>query len=662
LTRFSTRWRGLVEAEEVSYRSWDGLYIQGFLFRPPGFAEGGDATASAGTATYPALVMVHGGGTNSYLKGLSLTEQHLAQLGYVVLAVNYRGGSGFGREFQDLGVGDWANGQALDAAAAADFLRAQPWSNGKVGIYGYSYGGIQSMAAIARAPDAFDAAVPMAGIYDFADAYTNADRLGKIFIRTGHGGAPGDRPEVYAISNTLARVPNVVTPTLIMHGEEDVRAPYRQYELAVEILDREGKVFESHSYPGEPHGFRDPMNRVDMYRRLEAWFDRWLKEDAPDAQSTAAGTGAPVWPGEEWAVSTPEAEGLDPTAIDSLIADIDAGRFGLIDHFLLIRRGHVIANRHWDHGEEYARILAEQEDTASHPYNYDHPDWHPYYRDTGLHTLQSVTKSVTSVAFGIAVDAGHIDGVDAPAWPFLAAYGPDLGEPARANATLEDFLTMRSGIDWAIPGQTYADDTHPTSELEASEAWIDYVVRRPVGTEPGTRFDYNDGVSVLLGKILREATGQRADAWAEEHLFRPIGIRDYYWKITPDGEADTEGGLYLAPHDLARIAYLMLRGGEWDGRRIVSRAWVRASTSPVIPDLNPGNDRDDGGYGYQWWVPFHEDGETRVFSGNGYGGQFLHVVPEHDLIVLFNGWTLHTGAEFSSWTALQDRILPAIRD
>ena len=71
------------------------------------------------------------------------------------------------------------------AASAADFLRAQPWSNGKVGIYGYSYGGIQSMAAIARAPDAFDAAVPMAGIYDFADAYTNADRLGKIFIRTG---------------------------------------------------------------------------------------------------------------------------------------------------------------------------------------------------------------------------------------------------------------------------------------------------------------------------------------------------------------------------------------------------------------------------------------------------------------------------------------------
>ncbi|MDH3269950.1 MAG: alpha/beta fold hydrolase [Gemmatimonadota bacterium] len=268
LTHFATTWEGVAEPEEISYRSWDGLYIQGFLYRPPDFDPAG---------SYPTLVQVHGGGTNSYLHSLNTTEQYLAQQGYVVLAVNYRGGSGFGRPFQDLGVEDWANGQAGDAAAAADFIRAQPWSNGRVGIYGYSYGGITSMAAIARFPGAFDAAVPMAGIYDFADAYTNADRLGKIFIRTGHGGSPDERPEVYAVSNTLARVANVQTPVLTMHGEADVRAPYRQFELAVGILDREGKVYEAHSYPNEPHGFRDPMNRVDMYQRLEAWFDRWVK-------------------------------------------------------------------------------------------------------------------------------------------------------------------------------------------------------------------------------------------------------------------------------------------------------------------------------------------------------------------------------------------------
>lgn len=268
LTHFSTNWKGLVEPKEISYRSYDGLYLQGFLFYPPNFKE---------SNTYPTLVMVHGGGTNTYYKRLSLIEQHLAQKGYVILVVNYRGGSGFGRPFQDLGTNDWGNGQARDAAYAATFVRQQPWSNGKVGIYGYSYGGITSMAAISRVPEAFDAAVPMAGIYDFGDAYTNADRIGKIFIKTGHSGSPEEQPEIYAVSNALSRIKNVKTPLLIMHGEADVRAPFRQYQLAVDILTKEGKTFESHSYPNEPHGFRNPANRVDMYTRLEAWFDRWLK-------------------------------------------------------------------------------------------------------------------------------------------------------------------------------------------------------------------------------------------------------------------------------------------------------------------------------------------------------------------------------------------------
>jgi dipeptidyl aminopeptidase/acylaminoacyl peptidase len=261
-------YEGIREPREIAYRSFDGLYIQGFLYLPPNMSAG---------AKYPALVHVHGGGTNSTLRTQALMEQYLSSKGYVVLAINYRGGSGFGREFQDLGVNDWASGQAHDAAMAADFLRSLPYVNGKVGIYGYSYGGIMSMATIARHPGKFDAAVPMAGIYDFGDAYTNADRLGKVFIRTGHGGSPEDRKETYAISNTLARVKNITTPLLVMHGEADVRAPFRQYQMVVKLLKEHNKVFESKSYPNEPHGFRDPANRLDMNRRMEAFFEKYLK-------------------------------------------------------------------------------------------------------------------------------------------------------------------------------------------------------------------------------------------------------------------------------------------------------------------------------------------------------------------------------------------------
>ncbi len=143
LTTPSAGYESLREPKEIAYRSFDGLYIQGFLYLPPNMTPG---------AKYPALVQVHGGGTNSTLRTQALMEQYLSSKGYVVMAINYRGGSGFGREFQDLGVNDWASGQAHDAALAADFMRSLPYVNGKVGIYGYSYGGIMTMATIARYP------------------------------------------------------------------------------------------------------------------------------------------------------------------------------------------------------------------------------------------------------------------------------------------------------------------------------------------------------------------------------------------------------------------------------------------------------------------------------------------------------------------------------
>ena len=373
------------------------------------------------------------------------------------------------------------------------------------------------------------------------------------------------------------------------------------------------------------------------------------------ASPSDEGTAVP-WPGASWAVSTPEAEGIDGAAIDALVADMEAGVYGLVDAFMLIRHGKVVADHRFE--QDY-RAIAQAYDTANHQYNYDHPDWHPYLGDSRLHTLQSVTKSVTSAALGIAVDEGLIPGPEALVMPYFEDYQPFPVDDRKGAITLEDFLTMRSGIDWVTTGG-YDSDTHSTVLLEASDEWIRFVLDRPMDTLPGERFQYNDGVSVLLGKILREATGQRADEWARERLFEPIGIQEFHWKITPDGEVDTEGGLYLATEDLARIGYLFLRGGMWDGRRVVSESWVEASISPIVTDVAPDNDRPDSGYGYQWWVPDHEAGVTRIFAGNGYGGQFLMVSPEHDIVAVFNGWNIHEPTERSTWTALQERILPSV--
>jgi dipeptidyl aminopeptidase/acylaminoacyl peptidase len=255
--------------KKVAYRSYDGKYIEGFLFLPPGADRPG--------ARFPSLVQVHGGGTNLYRNGFNAIEQLFAQKGFVVLAINYRGSSSYGRGFQDLSTLDWCNGQAQDAAEAARFLRTLSVSNGKVGIYGYSYGGITSMAAAARFPDAFDAAVPMAGIYDFASAYEPADRVGKLFYELGHGGSPAKNSKAYERSRTLSHISKVTAPVLTLHGEADVRAPFDQYKMLVAELKKHGKVFEAHSYPGEPHGFRSLKNRADLYIRAEAWMNKYLR-------------------------------------------------------------------------------------------------------------------------------------------------------------------------------------------------------------------------------------------------------------------------------------------------------------------------------------------------------------------------------------------------
>ncbi len=282
LTDFSPRFEGVQRPAEISFRSFDGLYIQGFLYLPPAIRAA--LPAGSDPPACPALVQVHGGGTNSYTQGTNLIEQYLANEGFVVLAINYRGGSGFGREFQDLSVEDWLNDQSKDPGAAADWLRRQPYVNGRVGIYGGSYGGMQSMSAITRTPDKFDAAVPMRGIYSESLTLPYADRLGKIFTITGHGGTPEERPEIYAKSETLDRMDRITAPVLIMHGEFDVRAPFENFELAVERLEALGKEFESRTYP-EGHGFRNPANSVDMYSRLRAFFDKHLGGCQPGGTS-----------------------------------------------------------------------------------------------------------------------------------------------------------------------------------------------------------------------------------------------------------------------------------------------------------------------------------------------------------------------------------------
>lgn len=370
-----------------------------------------------------------------------------------------------------------------------------------------------------------------------------------------------------------------------------------------------------------------------------------------------------------WPRATFEDAGVHEASIAELVADIEAGDYGNVDHFLLARGGKIVADHHFD--RDYNEI-SKPHKPKDHIYDYDAPAWHPYYQGTRLHSLQSVTKSITSICVGIAMDEGLLPGgVQTPAMSFFSEYAPDLSDPRRRAMTLEDLLTMRSGIAWDENG-SYDDPANSCYQLESSDDWVRYVLSQPMGAEPGKVFNYNSGVSVLIGKIVRVVTGKRIDDYAREKLFEPLGIRDWYWKETPCGEIDTEGGLYLKPRDLARVAQLFLQKGAWQGRRIVSESWVDESIMPRVvlfstprrpmnlPAGWKGKAMRDTAYGYQWWVEA-EGGHTVMFQGSGYGGQFPTVVPSLDLVIVFNAWNIHGSTKKSTSEAIRRIIIPAIR-
>jgi len=371
--------------------------------------------------------------------------------------------------------------------------------------------------------------------------------------------------------------------------------------------------------------------------------------------SIACGAPSTTWPGDAWPVSTPEEQGMDPAALAALDTEFASGKDGEIDGMLIIRHGRAVLDRAYTH--DYEKLF-EGKDPTRGIYNYYDPDWHPWYRKSDLHTLQSVTKSVTSAAIGLAIARREIQDVDVPILGYFdAATVAHLDDRKRA-IRLRDLLTMTAGLRWDEDSSPYTDARNDCAAMEASLDWVRYVMDQPMDKDPGKVFVYSSGVSELLAHILLKATGRQVDAYVEEHLFRPIGIKTYYWKHTPTGLPDTEGGLYLSRHDLARFGYLYLHDGVWSGTRILPAEWVAESTRPrVAPG---GTDFPGLRYGYQWWLmPYGAAGRLAPFCW-GYGGQFVFVVPEHDLVAVFNGWNIYDHPELEPKTAL-DRVLAAIR-
>jgi dipeptidyl aminopeptidase/acylaminoacyl peptidase len=259
---------GVIEPENVTYESADGLYVNAYRYVPP--------TVSADDPA-PALVQVHGGGHFQYGTGWHPIEQYLAAHGYVVLAVDFRGSGGYGRSFQELSMGDWHGGQIDDAREAARFVRSLPYTTDEVGIYGGSWGGLVSLLGITRYPSVFDAAVEWYGVVNQFTDYEEVDRVGRLLTERDMGGTPEEQPELYEAASASTRLDAVETPLAVLHGAEDERVPINQAEELIDTLGDADVPFEATVYDGEGHGFRDETNRRDAVETTRAWFDDHLR-------------------------------------------------------------------------------------------------------------------------------------------------------------------------------------------------------------------------------------------------------------------------------------------------------------------------------------------------------------------------------------------------
>ncbi|TXI10690.1 MAG: class C beta-lactamase-related serine hydrolase [Rhizobium sp.] len=321
-----------------------------------------------------------------------------------------------------------------------------------------------------------------------------------------------------------------------------------------------------------------------------------------------------------------QAAGFDPALPRKFAAGIEAGLLRDL-HVVLASRAQQIVLEHYGAGsdENWGTPLGEVAFDA----------------DT-LHDLRSVTKSITGLLYGIALDRGLVPPPDAPLYEQFPEYGDLAQDPARIRITVGHALTMTLGMEWD-EDRPYTDPLNSEIAMENAADRYRFVLERPVIAEPGTRWIYSGGSVALVGAIIERGTGKRLPDFAREVLFEPLGIAKFFWSTGYDGVASPASGLRLTAPDLLKIGMLFLQKGVWNGQRIVSEEWIEQSLAPAI------STGDGVSYGRLWFsgdapVPAF-DGPRAWYAGFGNGGQRLWLMPDAGIAaVIYSG-------KYNSWDA-----------
>jgi CubicO group peptidase (beta-lactamase class C family) len=342
--------------------------------------------------------------------------------------------------------------------------------------------------------------------------------------------------------------------------------------------------------------------------------------------------------GGSWPVATPESVRIEREPLAQLAREImnegDSVSDRHTEGVLIVRHGKLVFEEYfWGMRRELAHIIA------------------------------SDTKSVSSMLTGIAIDAGKL-GLDDPVIDYFPQYRDRLWARQKYPIRVRDLLSMTAGVEW--PDRAAATGEYMRRML-ASPDHVGFVLDLPAVKPPGGSFNYNNGLPILLGEILTRALGEPVDAFADRQLFQPLGIRNYTWTRLRNGVPWLTGGMTMPPRDMAKIGQLMLAGGEWQGKRLISEDWVALSTARQTR-------ADDYPYGFLWHLSradspwrgqpsyFGPVDRYDAFTAIGQGGQIIMVLPEVQVIVVIVSSNWKPGIARGFPTDLVNRyIIPAIR-
>ena len=261
--------------------------------------------------------------------------------------------------------------------------------------------------------------------------------------------------------------------------------------------------------------------------------------------------------------------------------------------------------------------------------------------------LKSASKSIISVLVGIALDQGHLDAIDTTIDQFFPEY---LDDPARARITVEDLLTMRSGLE-TTSNRNYG-------RWVQSGNWVRHVLTRPLVSAPGSRMIYSTGNTHLLSALITKASGMDTFSFARRYLGEPMGISVPRWTTDPQGIYFGGNEMSMTPRDMLAIGEMYLNCGRVGTQQIVSEAWVHTSVLPHATRTRS----PDRAYGYGWWV--RDLYGYDAFYAWGYGGQFIYVVPDLRLVTVMTsspnpGQGLREHRR-SLYRLMEDEIVPTV--